>query len=163
MRNAVVYIHLPIEIRNDDFFWKLKQLDLLHCNDMNRSELSTVVEQFMLSQLHLTKFNENLVALLSHSLSHTQCIASFLCSNIHFAYFQSLAVNNIYVGTGSDFTGVITKMLSMNGSLRISVYNPATFFGIHVSSTPINLVYSEITVATGQVILLPLVHDFPIF
>ncbi|PSS07433.1 NDR1/HIN1-like protein [Actinidia chinensis var. chinensis] len=63
---------------------------------------------------------------------------------------KSLAVNNIYVGMGSDFTGVSTEMLSMNGSLRISVYNPATFFGIHVSSTPINLVYSEITVATGQ-------------
>ena len=67
---------------------------------------------------------------------------------------QSLAVNNIYVGEGSDSTGVVTKMLTVNGSLRISVYNPATFFGIHVSSSPISLVYSEITVATGQVIIL---------
>ena len=67
---------------------------------------------------------------------------------------QSLAVNNIYVGEGSDGTGVVTKMLTVNGSLRISVYNPATFFGIHVSSSPISLVYSEITVATGQVIIL---------
>jgi hypothetical protein len=63
---------------------------------------------------------------------------------------KSLAVNNIYLGEGSDNSGVPTKMLTVNGSLRISVYNPATFFGIHVSSTPINLVYSEITVATGQ-------------
>ncbi|KAL7191299.1 hypothetical protein ACSBR2_023382 [Camellia fascicularis] len=63
---------------------------------------------------------------------------------------KSLAVNNIYIGEGSDFTGVPTKMLTMNGSLRIGVYNPATFFGIHISSTPINLLYSEITVATGQ-------------
>ncbi|GFZ11791.1 late embryogenesis abundant protein, group 2 [Actinidia rufa] len=63
---------------------------------------------------------------------------------------KSLAVNNIYVGEGSDSTGVVTKMLTVNGSLRISVYNPATFFGIHVSSSPISLVYSEITVATGQ-------------
>ncbi|XP_058192492.1 uncharacterized protein LOC131309847 [Rhododendron vialii] len=63
---------------------------------------------------------------------------------------KSLAVNNIYLGEGSDNTGVPTKMLTVNGSLRISVYNPATFFGIHVSSTPISLVYSEITVATGQ-------------
>lgn len=68
--------------------------------------------------------------------------------------FQSLAVNNIYLGEGSDNTGVPTKMLTVNGSLRISVYNPATFFGIHVSSTPISLVYSEITVATGQVMIL---------
>lgn len=63
---------------------------------------------------------------------------------------KSLTVNNIYVGEGSDSTGVPTKMLTLNGSLRIGVYNPATFFGIHVSSMPINLVYSEISVATGQ-------------
>lgn len=65
---------------------------------------------------------------------------------------QSLSVSNIYIGEGSDFTGVPTRLLSVNGSLRISVYNPATFYGIHVSSTPINLVFSDITVATGQVI-----------
>ncbi|KAL5576449.1 hypothetical protein UlMin_018148 [Ulmus minor] len=63
---------------------------------------------------------------------------------------KSLAVDDFYVGSGADFTGVPTKMLTVNGSLRLSVYNPATIFGIHVSSTPINLVYSEVTVATGQ-------------
>ncbi|XP_019194167.1 PREDICTED: uncharacterized protein LOC109188107 [Ipomoea nil] len=63
---------------------------------------------------------------------------------------KSLSVSNIYIGEGSDFTGVPTRLLSVNGSLRISVYNPATFYGIHVSSTPINLVFSDITVATGQ-------------
>ena len=60
-------------------------------------------------------------------------------------------MHNLYVGEGSDFTGVPTKMLTVNGSLKLSVYNPATIFGIHVSSAPINLVYSEIAVATGQV------------
>ncbi len=64
---------------------------------------------------------------------------------------QSLAVSNLYVGEGSDSTGVITKMLTVNGSLKMNIYNPATLFGIHVSSTPVNLIYSEITVATGQV------------
>lgn len=63
---------------------------------------------------------------------------------------KSLSVHNFYVGEGSDSTGVPTKMLTMNGSLKISVYNPATIFGIHVSSTPINLIYSEIVIATGQ-------------
>lgn len=63
---------------------------------------------------------------------------------------QSLAVHNLYVGSGTDFSGVPTNMLTVNGTLRLNVYNPATIFGIHVSSTPINLVYSEITVATGQ-------------
>ncbi|KAK3027048.1 hypothetical protein RJ639_040880 [Escallonia herrerae] len=64
---------------------------------------------------------------------------------------KSLTVNNIYIGEGTDFSGVPSKMLTVNGSLRLSVYNPATFFGIHVSSTPVNLLYSEIPVATGQV------------
>ncbi|XP_047336265.1 uncharacterized protein LOC124939853 [Impatiens glandulifera] len=63
---------------------------------------------------------------------------------------KSLSMDNIYVGEGSDSTGVLTKMMTMNGTLRISVYNPATFFGIHVSSTPINLLYSDIPVGTGQ-------------
>lgn len=63
---------------------------------------------------------------------------------------KSLALHNFYFGEGSDTTGVPSKMLTMNCSVKMSVYNPATFFGIHVSSTPINLMYSEIAVATGQ-------------
>ncbi|KAI9109548.1 hypothetical protein K1719_018668 [Acacia pycnantha] len=63
---------------------------------------------------------------------------------------KSLTVHNLYVGEGSDFTGVPTKMLTINGSLHMNVYNPATFFGIHVSSSPINLVFTDITVASGQ-------------
>lgn len=89
-------------------------------------------------------------------------IDSIYCSNfdMNFEFYgclnkmwslQSLSVNNFYVGEGSDSTGVPTKMLTMNGTLKINVYNPATLFGIHVSSTPINLVYSEIVIATGQV------------
>lgn len=79
------------------------------------------------------------------------------CTSIHIhvygavVFFQSLAVHNFYFGEGSDITGVPTKMLTMNCSMRMSVYNPATFFGIHVSSTTISLMYSDIAVATGQV------------
>ncbi|GLT98563.1 hypothetical protein SLE2022_160630 [Rubroshorea leprosula] len=63
---------------------------------------------------------------------------------------KSLAVHNFYFGEGSDMTGVPTKMLTVNCSVRMTIYNPATFFGIHVSSTPINLMYSQVTVASGQ-------------
>ncbi|KAF9690001.1 hypothetical protein SADUNF_Sadunf01G0150600 [Salix dunnii] len=63
---------------------------------------------------------------------------------------KSLAVNNFFVGEGTDSSCVPTKLLTVNGSMRMDVYNPATLFGIHVSSTPINLVYSEISIATGQ-------------
>ncbi|KAJ4718115.1 Late embryogenesis abundant protein [Melia azedarach] len=63
---------------------------------------------------------------------------------------KSLLLHNFYIGEGSDSTGVPTKMVTVNSTLKINVYNPATIFGIHVSSSPINLVYSEIVVATGQ-------------
>lgn len=66
-----------------------------------------------------------------------------------------MAVNNFYIGMGPDFTGVPTNMFTLNSSLRLSIYNPATFFGIRVSSTPVNLIYSDVIVATGQVIYLP--------
>lgn len=62
-----------------------------------------------------------------------------------------MTVHNVYFGEGSDTTGVPTKLLTINCSLRITVHNPATFFGIHVSSSPINLMYSQIAVASGQV------------
>ncbi|KAJ4834649.1 hypothetical protein Tsubulata_035069, partial [Turnera subulata] len=62
---------------------------------------------------------------------------------------KSLTVSNLHIGKGTDFSGVPTKMLTVNGSLRMSIYNPATV-GIHVSSTPIKLIYSEIAIATGQ-------------
>lgn len=63
---------------------------------------------------------------------------------------KSLTVSTFIVQEGTDNSGVPTKMLTVNATLRISIYNPATFFGIHVSSTPINLLYSKISVATGQ-------------
>jgi len=58
---------------------------------------------------------------------------------------QSLAINNLYLGEGSDSSGVPTKMLTVNGSLKMNIYNPAT---------PVNLIYSEISVASGQVRIL---------
>ncbi|KAE8718397.1 Detected protein of confused Function [Hibiscus syriacus] len=63
---------------------------------------------------------------------------------------RSFAVHNVFVGEGSDFSGVPTRMLTINGTLKMTVYNPATIFGIHVSSDPVYLAYSEINVAAGQ-------------
>ncbi|KAJ4822605.1 hypothetical protein Tsubulata_021934 [Turnera subulata] len=62
---------------------------------------------------------------------------------------QSITVDDFYFGEGSDLTGVPTKMLTMNCSLKMNIYNPATFFGIHVSAIPVNLMYLQLTVATG--------------
>ncbi|CAN0901564.1 hypothetical protein LINGRAHAP2_LOCUS21488 [Linum grandiflorum] len=63
---------------------------------------------------------------------------------------KSLTVHNFYFGQGSDLTGVPTKMLTTNCSVGIKVYNPASFFGIRITSTPLHLMFSELIVATGQ-------------
>ncbi|KAJ6827260.1 uncharacterized protein M6B38_356665 [Iris pallida] len=54
------------------------------------------------------------------------------------------------VQAGMDLTGVPTKMLSLNSTVRIRFRNPATFFGVHVSSTPLQLYYYQLNVASGQ-------------
>ncbi|XP_076908158.1 uncharacterized protein LOC143564905 [Bidens hawaiensis] len=59
-------------------------------------------------------------------------------------------LNNFYYGEGSDNTGVPTKLLTINCSVKMNIHNPATFFGIHVSSTSLNLFYSQIIVGSGQ-------------
>ncbi|KAK9666146.1 hypothetical protein RND81_14G164000 [Saponaria officinalis] len=64
---------------------------------------------------------------------------------------KSLKVNNLNVAEATDFSGVPTRMITMNATLKLGLYNPATFFGIHVTSTPISLLYSRIIVATGEV------------
>jgi hypothetical protein len=69
----------------------------------------------------------------------------------YFCFAQSLVMDDFYAGEGTDHSGVPTKLVTTNCSLHISVYNPATMFGIHVTSDPIHLIYSEISIATGQV------------
>lgn len=63
---------------------------------------------------------------------------------------KSIVFSNFYMGAGADETGVPTKMVSLNCSVKVSVYNPATFFGIHVDSTPVDLIYNQLPIATGQ-------------
>lgn len=62
-------------------------------------------------------------------------------------------MDDFYAGEGTDETGVPTKMVTLNCSVKISVYNTAAMFGIHVTSGPIRLMFLDITVATGEVSL----------
>lgn len=64
---------------------------------------------------------------------------------------QRLLVDDFYIGEGTDSTGVPTNLVTSNLSLVLHVYNSAPTFGIHVSSGPINLMYSEIAISTGRV------------
>ncbi|KAJ3683094.1 hypothetical protein LUZ60_013321 [Juncus effusus] len=63
---------------------------------------------------------------------------------------KSLAVDDFFAGEGTDNTGVPTKMVTVNCSLLINVYNPAGMFGIHVTSNTARLLFSQIAVATGK-------------
>jgi len=64
---------------------------------------------------------------------------------------KSIALDNFYAGEGTDHSGVPTKMVTLNCSLNLVVYNPASMFGIHVTSGPVRLLYSEIAIGVGQV------------
>ncbi|KAI3761558.1 hypothetical protein L1987_51978 [Smallanthus sonchifolius] len=123
-------------------------------NDKGWPECNVIVEEGKYDdEKRFTRRLQALMALLSFIVLFTVlCLIIWGAARPYKAEItvKSLAVNSLFIGEGSDSSGVITKMLTINGSLRLGVHNPATFFGIHVSSTPVNLVYSEIVIATGQ-------------
>lgn len=64
---------------------------------------------------------------------------------------QSISYNEFGVQAGMDFSGVATEMISMNSTVKLTFRNTGTFFGVHVTSTPLVLSFSQLTVATGTV------------
>lgn len=65
--------------------------------------------------------------------------------------WQNVVFENFNVQAGNDQSGVPTDMLTLNSTVRIFYRNPATFFGVHVTSTPFQLHYFQLEVATGHV------------
>jgi hypothetical protein len=64
---------------------------------------------------------------------------------------QNIVFESFNIQAGVDNSGVATDMLSLNSTVRIHYRNPGTFFGVHVTSTPLELHYYQLKVATGQV------------
>ncbi|KAH8488028.1 hypothetical protein H0E87_023919 [Populus deltoides] len=64
---------------------------------------------------------------------------------------KSVTFEQFRIQAGSDSTGVATDMISVNSTVRMTYRNKGTFFGVHVTSTPLDLSYSEITLASGSV------------
>lgn len=64
---------------------------------------------------------------------------------------KSITFERFVIQAGSDNTGVATDMVSMNSTVKLTFRNTATFFGVHVTSTPIDLSYSQITLASGTI------------
>lgn len=63
---------------------------------------------------------------------------------------RSITIERFSVQAGSDHSGVSTDMISTNATVRFSYRNTGTFFGVHVSSTPLALTYSDLNVGSGD-------------
>ncbi|BAT72668.1 hypothetical protein VIGAN_01009400 [Vigna angularis var. angularis] len=64
---------------------------------------------------------------------------------------KSIKFDHLRVQAGSDSTGVATDMITLNSTVKFTYRNTGTFFGVHVTSTPLDLSFSEIVIATGNV------------
>ncbi|XP_043713847.1 uncharacterized protein LOC122662314 [Telopea speciosissima] len=62
---------------------------------------------------------------------------------------QSITFDHFSISAGSDSSGVATDMASMNSTVKFTYRNTATFFGVHVTSTPLDLKYYQLTVGAG--------------
>ncbi|XP_062074849.1 uncharacterized protein LOC133778842 isoform X1 [Humulus lupulus] len=64
---------------------------------------------------------------------------------------KSIVFDQFVIQAGTDHSGVATELVSMNSTVKFTFRNTATFFGVHVTSTPLDLSYSTLTVATGTI------------
>ncbi|XP_061336715.1 uncharacterized protein LOC133283819 [Gastrolobium bilobum] len=62
---------------------------------------------------------------------------------------KSITFDEFVIQAGADLSGVATSMVSMNSTVKLTFRNTATFFGVHVTSTPLDLNYYQLTLATG--------------
>ncbi|CAE6158493.1 unnamed protein product [Arabidopsis arenosa] len=63
---------------------------------------------------------------------------------------KEMVLESLNVQSGNDQSGVLTDMLTLNSTVRILYRNPATFFTVHVTSSPLQLSYSQLILASGQ-------------
>ncbi|XP_006284172.2 uncharacterized protein LOC17879130 [Capsella rubella] len=63
---------------------------------------------------------------------------------------KDMVLESLNVQSGSDQSGVLTDMLTLNSTVRILYKNPATFFTVHVTSSPLQLSHSQLILASGQ-------------
>ncbi|CAM8949916.1 unnamed protein product [Rhodiola kirilowii] len=125
-------------------------------NDKGWPESNVIMEEGSYDDLEdkaLSRRAQILIALCSFIILFSVfCLIIWVASRPYKAEItlKTLTMNNFYIGEGTDNSGVPTKIVTVNGTLKVNVFNPATFFGIHVSATPIDLIYSEIPIATGH-------------
>ncbi|XP_062219858.1 uncharacterized protein LOC133919472 [Phragmites australis] len=63
---------------------------------------------------------------------------------------KSVVFESYHIQGGTDRTGVPTKMMSVNATVRLRFRNRGTFFSLHVTATPFLLFFDDLTVASGD-------------
>ncbi|XP_074295367.1 uncharacterized protein LOC141623182 [Silene latifolia] len=63
---------------------------------------------------------------------------------------KSIKFEEFEIQAGVDRTGVATGMVTLNATVKLMYRNKGTFFGVHVSSTPLQLSYEQVTLASGM-------------
>ncbi|KAF5178226.1 late embryogenesis abundant protein, group [Thalictrum thalictroides] len=63
---------------------------------------------------------------------------------------KEIVLKSFNIQSGSDRTGVPSEMLTLESTVKMVVRNPATFFKIHVSASPLQLQYLYFTLASGE-------------
>ncbi|KAK3423239.1 uncharacterized protein LOC104447885 [Eucalyptus grandis] len=62
---------------------------------------------------------------------------------------RSITFEQFKIQAGSDGTGVATDMITVNSTVKFTYRNTGTFFGVHVTATPVDLSYTQLTIASG--------------
>ncbi|KAK6924048.1 Late embryogenesis abundant protein, LEA_2 subgroup [Dillenia turbinata] len=65
--------------------------------------------------------------------------------------FFSITFDQFSIQAGTDFSGVATDMVSTNATAKLIYRNTGTFFGVHITSTPVDLSFSQLVVGSGTI------------
>ncbi|PIA32912.1 hypothetical protein AQUCO_04300097v1 [Aquilegia coerulea] len=63
---------------------------------------------------------------------------------------KEIVFKSFNVQSGSDRTGVPSEMLTLESTVKMLCRNPATFFKVHVSASPLQLQYLYFPLASGE-------------
>ncbi|XP_020106512.1 uncharacterized protein LOC109722786 [Ananas comosus] len=61
----------------------------------------------------------------------------------------SIRFENFIIQAGTDASLVPTELSTLNTTVKLTFRNTGRFFGVHVSSTPLDIYYSQIKMASG--------------
>ncbi|XP_042040852.1 uncharacterized protein LOC121786310 [Salvia splendens] len=64
---------------------------------------------------------------------------------------KSILFEDFMINAGSDASGVSTEMVTMNSTVKLVFRNKGKFFGVHVTSSPLDLTFSQLPIATGAI------------